>query len=103
MWPFSSARTEEEDLRLREVLDETIELVNRSEEGLYAGLSRAEIVMDLSMAISELDKDEKLNGKHLSTLFAPTGPIQETAMSSGWHEDYLRLSSEIDKLTRGKT
>jgi len=30
--------------------------------------------------------------------FAPTGPIQEIAMSNGWHDAYIELASEFDRL-----
>jgi hypothetical protein len=32
--------------------------------------------------------------------FAPTGPIQEIAMSNGWHDAYMTLSTEYDRLEK---
>ncbi|WP_144126591.1 hypothetical protein [Catellatospora sichuanensis] len=32
----------------------------------------------------------------LSVLFAPTGPIQEVALSSGWGEEFLTLAARFD-------
>jgi hypothetical protein len=32
----------------------------------------------------------------LSILFAPTGPIQEVAISSGWGEEFLTLAGRFD-------
>ena len=32
----------------------------------------------------------------IEILFAPTGPIQETAMSSGWGDEFLALASRCD-------
>jgi hypothetical protein len=35
----------------------------------------------------------------LHTLFAPTGPIQEVAISSGWGEEFLALADRLDALS----
>jgi hypothetical protein len=32
----------------------------------------------------------------LSILFAPTGPIQEVSLSSGWGGEFLKLASTFD-------
>lgn len=32
----------------------------------------------------------------IDILFAPTGPLQETAMSSGWGDEFLTLASRCD-------
>jgi hypothetical protein len=29
-------------------------------------------------------------------LFAPTGPLQELSLSSGWADDFLKLASRFD-------
>ncbi|MEU8898866.1 hypothetical protein [Nocardia sp. NPDC048505] len=34
----------------------------------------------------------------LTVLFAPTGPLQELAISSGWAEQYLVLAARFDEL-----
>ena len=33
---------------------------------------------------------------HVSVLFAPTGPIQETAISSGWGDEFLVIADRCD-------
>lgn len=33
----------------------------------------------------------------LTVLFAPTGPIQETALSSGWGDEFLVLAERFDR------
>ena len=30
--------------------------------------------------------------------FSPTGPVQEIAMANGWHDAYLKLAAEYDRL-----
>jgi len=32
--------------------------------------------------------------------FAPTGPIQEIAISNGWHDSYMELSAQYDALAK---
>jgi hypothetical protein len=32
----------------------------------------------------------------LSVLFAPTGPVQEVSVSSGWGDEFLILANEFD-------
>ncbi len=36
----------------------------------------------------------------LRVLFAPTGPIQEVSLSSGWGEIFLKLAQRFDAATR---
>jgi hypothetical protein len=33
---------------------------------------------------------------HLAVLFAPTGPLQEVSINSGWGETFLELAERID-------
>ncbi|MFC7241798.1 hypothetical protein ACFQO7_04820 [Catellatospora aurea] len=37
----------------------------------------------------------------LSVLFAPTGPIQEVALSSGWGDEFLTLAARFDDASAG--
>ncbi|HEX2209480.1 MAG TPA: hypothetical protein VHG93_17510 [Longimicrobium sp.] len=46
--------------------------------------------------IQELEDGGAPDRFTLSVLFAPTGPIQETAMSSGWGDEFLSLASRCD-------
>ena len=48
---------------------------------------------EIDEAISALQKGSIPN---LSSLFLPTGPIQEVSLSSGWGEDFLRLAGRFD-------
>ena len=99
MWPFSKSVTKNA-VRLREVLAQVKQFVDRSEASGWTPFTPAEISADLSAAISRIERNEAIDVDRLKMLFAPTGPIQETAMSSGWSDDYLKLSSEFDALTR---
>lgn len=96
---FSSSEAESAK-RLREVLDQVKRLIERSEQSDWTPFAPSEIATDLSAAISRLDRREAIEQEHLEMLFAPTGPIQETAMSAGWSDEYLKLSTEFDVLIR---
>ena len=53
-------------------------------------------------AISEIDSIIKSleNGSipEIRTLFAPTGPIQEVSLSSGWAKEFLELTERFDQV-----
>jgi hypothetical protein len=34
----------------------------------------------------------------ISALFAPTGPLQEVSMSSGWADTYLKIADKYDEV-----
>lgn len=38
--------------------------------------------------------------KEAVLLFLPTGALQEMALASGWHDQYMQLASEVDALER---
>lgn len=55
-------------------------------------------------AVDEIDEWIRVVSKYLGedtsqlrVLFAPTGPIQEVSMDSGWAELYLELAKEFEK------
>jgi len=54
-------------------------------------------VLDGMMASCINPKENNLP-KNASIQFAPTGPIQEIAISNGWHDAYMNLSTEFDIL-----
>ncbi|GIH04224.1 hypothetical protein Rhe02_22910 [Rhizocola hellebori] len=57
---------------------------------------------DTEAALSELDElaaKVRRDGEvpfMLTVLFAPTGPIQEVSLSSGWGSEFLALASRFD-------
>ena len=56
---------------------------------------------DQNHAISEIDSiiTSLENGSipEIGVLFAPTGPIQEVSLSSGWGQEFLELAERFDK------
>ena len=95
MWPFTK-RSTKKDVSLDQLLELTKVLVDRSDESFYSGYSPAEISADLAVALSAIERGETLNKNTLRMHFGPTGPIQETAMESGWADEYLRLADLFD-------
>jgi len=56
---------------------------------------------DQNHAISEIDSIiislENGSIPEIGVLFAPTGPIQEVSLSSGWAQEFLELAERFDK------
>jgi len=56
---------------------------------------------DRDHALSELDSilAQLENGSipDIEILFAPTGPIQEVSLSSGWSRQYIQLAERFDE------
>jgi len=56
---------------------------------------------DQNQAISEIDSIitelENDSVPDISVLFAPTGPIQEVSLSSGWGDGFIELAERFDK------
>jgi len=57
--------------------------------------------IDQGHAIAEIDSiiAELKDGSvpEIGVLFAPTGPIQEVSLSSGWGNEFLELAERFDK------
>jgi len=56
---------------------------------------------DADQAIAEIDSIiaalETSSIPPIGVLFAPTGPIQEVSLSSGWRNEFLKLADRFDK------
>lgn len=56
---------------------------------------------DQEDALAEIDSilAQLENGSlpDIEVLFAPTGPIQEVSMSSGWSREFLQLAEQFDE------
>jgi hypothetical protein len=83
---------------LIDLLSRTKTLVESSGEACYTGLSPTEIGTDLSTAIDALEPGSEFDHNHIKTHFAPTGVVQETAIDSGWHDEYMKTSGEFDSM-----
>lgn len=58
--------------------------------------------VDATAALAEIDalsavvRDGGAVPVGLRVLFAPTGPIQEVSLSSGWGDEFVRLADRFD-------
>jgi hypothetical protein len=52
---------------------------------------------ELSGFIGRLQDGAGIDRTDLQVLFAPTGPIQEVSLSSGWTDAFLRLAADFDR------
>ena len=55
---------------------------------------------EISRHIAALEAGELPPRLQLTVLFAPTGPIQEVSISSGWGEEFLSLAERFDRAER---
>jgi hypothetical protein len=88
---------------LGEVLAASIELVSL-EDNDFAWSSwegKAAAVQELEAHLATLHSGNRLDLHSLSVLFAPTGPMQELSLSSGWGEAFVKLASYFDMAEAG--
>ena len=81
-----------------EALQRTLDLVRGSSSSVWAHDEVPRIAEDLEAAILALKSGARVDRARLRILFAPTGSIQETAMSNGWGDEFLALSACVDRL-----
>lgn len=85
--------------KLISVLATTKELLIRSESSIWTNKSPPEAAQEIDKAISHLmNPEQNLCPMQVLILYAPTGSIQEIAISNGWHDAYMALAKEYDSL-----
>jgi hypothetical protein len=78
------------------VLQQTLAFIKSSEKlSSYADKDRLE--RELNSVIISV-KTKSASKQTLTYLYAPTGPIQELAISNNWSEEFLDLASAVDNL-----
>jgi hypothetical protein len=83
---------------LSDILHAAIELLS-IEDNDFAWSSwsdQRQAVEEVSALLSQLEADNLPDRGDVAVLFAPTGPIQEVSISSGWGETFLRLAERYD-------
>jgi hypothetical protein len=53
---------------------------------------------EIDQLLAALERGEPPERHKLTVLFAPTGPIQEVSLRSGWAREFLSLSERFDVL-----
>jgi hypothetical protein len=83
-----------------DILNEIIRIVRRSEiDVVWSGYDTTDDVLsDLTGHIARLTNNDLSRRKELKILFAPTGPLQEIALSSGWGDQFLSIAERFDQL-----
>lgn len=51
---------------------------------------------DIDSLITQIESGSLPKRLDVSVLFAPTGPMQEVSVSSGWGQDFLSLAERFD-------
>jgi len=92
------------EANLAAVLRRIVELLSRDDcDVAWSGYDTAE---NLRSEIEPLEKAEagsQLDDVELAQLrflFLPTGPLQETSLSSGWGAEFVSLAARFDQATR---
>jgi len=85
-----------------EVLNEACHLLARhSIDFSWSSWEDADAALaELKDLIGRLQAGHILNRTNVEVLFAPTGPIQELSLSSGWAHEFLRLADSFDVAIR---
>ena len=95
---FRKNRRSELREELKLVLQEVYEYVKQSEDSIWSDMDTKEIKNKLLSADSVLSKGKSPSTFSLKYLFAPTGPLQETAIENDWVEEYMVLAEKFDKV-----
>ncbi len=83
---------------LRDVLLEARSLIARPDNNFFWSSWRdADAALrEIDGLIAELERDQVPSRLTVSVLFAPTGPIQEVSLSSGWAVEFLAVAARFD-------
>jgi hypothetical protein len=74
-------------------------LVCNSEREGWPDEEPAEVATTLDQMMAHvIDPDRVACPQVASIQFLPTGPLQEIAISNGWHDAYMALAEEFDHL-----
>ena len=87
---------------LLDVLRETRALLARPDNNFaWSSWKNADAALvAIDALIESLRNGAELDAAQLRVLFAPTGPIQEVSLSSGWADAFLELADRFDAATR---
>ena len=99
-----AAPFESDDLKRRALLDilrETRALLARPDNNFtWSSWADADAALrEMDTLIECVANGAKPDPVQVGSLFAPTGPIQEVSLSSGWAETFLKLAERIDAVT----
>ena len=87
---------------LLDALRETRALLARPENNFdWSSWENGEAALrEIDVLIASLNDGTLRDPKDVTVLFAPTGPVQEVSVSSGWGDAFLELADRVDAATR---
>jgi hypothetical protein len=62
--------------------------------------NQAAAVAEVEAVLALVEAGELPDRTSVSVLFAPTGPIQEVSLNSGWADTFLQLAERYDRAER---
>lgn len=85
---------------LAHVLDSALELVSLPDNDFSwsSWANAAEAHAEINSLVELVNSGSLPDRISSSILFAPTGPLQEVSLSSGWGEVYLKVAERFDEI-----
>lgn len=97
--PLTYARSVEDNAE-RIVADLCTQLRSQPLETIWTRFETGDALIQAVEGVAErLESGDTTAIQELKLLLAPTGAVQETAMRSGFHDEYMRLAARFDRLT----
>jgi hypothetical protein len=87
---------------LANVLRSAVELLSLPDNNFAwsSWADQAAAVAEVEAVLARVDAGDLPDRTSVSVLFAPTGPIQEVSLNSGWADTFLRLAERYDRAER---
>jgi len=85
-------------MKLRKVFEDARELLARPDNDFSwsSWEDQNAALAEIDAMLQELRTGQMPDELEMRVLFAPTGPIQETSLSSGWGDEFLKLAKRFD-------
>ena len=86
------------EIELEKILNCSIELLSLDDNDFSwsSWESKDSAIKEIKELINEMQNNKIPDRLSVSILFAPTGPIQEVSLSSGWSNAFLKLTERYD-------
>ena len=87
---------------LEEILMCSIELLSLDENDFTwsSWESKDSAIVEIQGLIQKIQNKKIPENLSISILFAPTGPMQEVSLSSGWGDAFLKIADRFDKIEK---
>jgi hypothetical protein len=90
----------EAQMELIDVLRNARELLARNDNNFFwsSWQDSNAAVAELDERITAIERGETPSKLDIAVLFAPTGPMQDVSISSGWAREFLVIASRFDRV-----